>query len=75
MERYDQDQELIQLANSLKDRKILSAKLQEDQNYCLLSIMLDDGRIIEVGVSGNLYDEAYFIFQPITHEEKGGEKL
>lgn len=52
------------LASSLTGAKILTAEVAEPGgSVCVLRLILEDGRTIEVGVSGNLYDEAYFFFK------------
>lgn len=61
-EHYDHDAEMITLAESMKSHVILGAIVQERDNNAILKLRLDDGRTIEIGVSGSLHDEAYLIF-------------
>jgi hypothetical protein len=64
---YDSDPELKKLAESLADVTIKSAKVIEAEHsgFCVLRMWLGDGRIIEVGVSGNLHDEAFFALNKV----------
>jgi hypothetical protein len=64
-EQWSKKFNIRQLAASLQDMKIEKALVTEKNSTCVLQLWLDDGRLIEVGVSGNLYDEAYFVFKRI----------
>ena len=68
MENYKDDPKLLGLATSLIGSRITKATIIEDYSYAALELYIrKDGvnRVIEVGVSGNLYDEAYFVFEEI----------
>jgi hypothetical protein len=67
VDRYENDPELKKLAESLKDVVVKGAKVVEDEHssQCVVRLWLGDGRIVEIGVSGNLYDEAYFVFDKV----------
>ena len=66
-ERYENHPKLREFASSLTGVRIVGAKIVENKysNVCVLRQRLDDGRTIEIGVSGNLYDEAYFVFEEV----------
>src|SRR5260370_2735871 len=59
-ERKVMTQNDITIALSLVGRKILCISIEEPKGSRLLRMILDDGRKIDVGVSGNLDDEAFF---------------
>ena len=60
---YEEDSALQYLAQSLIGRKIMSARILEHESIeALLELTLDDARVINIGVSGSLHDEAYLIF-------------
>lgn len=61
-DRYDHDADAIALACSLVDKKIVTTSIIENGSRAFLVLTLDDGRIINVGVAGNLHDEAYLFF-------------
>ena len=61
-DRYDHDGDAIALASSLLGRKIVESEIIEDGSRAFFAFKLDDGRIINVGVWGNLHDEAYLFF-------------
>ena len=63
-ERWSESPKYKRLANSLTNAKILDAQVVEpSRSVCTLNLTLEDGRTIEIGVCGNLYDEAYFFFK------------
>ena len=66
-QRYENHPKLRELSSSLTGVRILDAKIVEKKysNVCVLRQRLDDGRTIEIGVSGSLYDEAYFVFEEV----------
>jgi len=66
MENYKNDPDLRKLAFSLVGWEINSAVVEEDCGSAVLRMHIKKGgemRTIEIGVSGNLYDEAYFVFE------------
>ena len=68
MKNYKDDPKLLKLATSLIGSRITEATIIEDYNYAALELSIRKGgvdRIIEIGASGNLYDEAYFVFEEI----------
>ena len=58
-ERYDHDPDLISLALSLEGAKIKMAQVSEKQSGAYVDMLLEDGRLIRIGVHGSLHDEAY----------------
>jgi len=73
MENYKDDPGLRKLAFSLVGWKISSAMVEEACGSAVLRMHIKKGgemRTIEIGVSGNLYDEAYFVFEE-TKRVKG----
>jgi len=72
MEPWSRDPKLMALAESLKGKKVLNSVIIETENCaCVLELEFEDHTKIEVGVYGNLYDEAYFIFRK---PKEGGER-
>lgn len=62
-ERYDHDPALISLALSLEGAVIRKAQVGEKESGAYVDMLLKDGRLIRIGVSGNLHDEAYLVFE------------
>ena len=62
-ERYDHDPALISLALSLEGAIIKKAQVGEKQSSAYVDILLEDGRLLRIGVNGSLHDEAYLVFE------------
>ena len=62
-ERYDHDPALISLALSLEGAKIKVAQVSEKQSGAYVEMLLEDDRLIRIGVDGSLHDEAYLVFK------------
>ena len=62
-ERYDHDPALISLALSLEEAVIKKAQVGEKDSGAYVDMLLGDGRLIRIGASGNLHDEAYLMFE------------
>lgn len=62
-ERYDHDPALISLALSLEGAVIKKAQVSEKASGAYIDMLLEDGRLIRIGVYGNLHDEAYLAFE------------
>ena len=78
MENYKDDPELLKLASSLLGWEIIRAGVVEESGYAVLSLRIRKGRtvrVVNVGVSGNLYDEAYFEFGEVGSEPQPKSKL
>ncbi len=61
MYRYDRDPNFHKQAASLVGHTIREASIHEEGGSAWLRLHLDDGRIVDVGVTGSLHDEAYFV--------------
>ncbi len=61
-DNYAHDAKLQEMAATLVGKRILSAQVSEESSTAGLVLKLDDGRVCHVGVTGNLHDEAYFLF-------------
>jgi len=61
-DRYDHEEDLLKIANSLLGAKVRTAVVIDDGSQAYLELSLEDGRVIKVGVTGNLHDEAYLLF-------------
>ena len=55
-DRYSHNLRLRAMAGSLVGHRIMEAHLEEANGIAILKISLEDGRTVDVGVSGNLYD-------------------
>ena len=80
MENYKDDPELSKLASSLWGWRIIDAAVVENENSgsAVLRLKIERGgtvRTIEIGASGNLYDEAYFVFEEVGGEPEPKSKL
>ena len=62
-ERYDHDPDLISLALSLEGAVIKKAQVGEKESSAYVDMLLEDGRLVRIGVSGGLHDEAYLVFE------------
>ena len=62
-ELYDHDPALISLALSLEGARIKKAQVGENESGAHVDMLLEDGRLIRIGVRGNLHDEAYLVFE------------
>ena len=66
MDKWSEDPKLLKIADNLKGKTIQKAKIVEDNSsFCILELYFD-GKIVEVGVCGNVYDEAYFFLEEIN---------
>ncbi len=65
MKKWSDDTGLKELGKSMVGKKIQSAVLVENGNSCVVRILLDNNVAIDAGVSGNIYDEAYLVFEKV----------
>ena len=62
-DRYDHDPSFISLAISLERAVIMRATVQERDGGAFIDLLLLGGRMVRIGVSGNVHDEAYLVFE------------
>lgn len=62
-EPYAKQPALQALAVSLKGATILDAELLEAHGKVVVRVWLDHSRRVDIGAAGNLYDEAFFVFE------------
>lgn len=65
-DNYAEDVSIQALARTLEGRTIVTAGVKETSSRAVLELRLDDNRLVEVGVYGNLHDEAYFVFEGVS---------
>ena len=68
MTRYDRDAALLSLLYDMQGRRIRTTALIETNTHdeggrAVVCLELDDGRTVEIGVAGNLHDEAFLVLQ------------
>ncbi len=60
--QFSADPKFLELADSLLSKTITSARVLEHVGIAFVELRLNDGRTVQIGVHGSLYDEAYLVF-------------